>query len=259
MGVQPVMLPTGHRGSARPALSVVIPTYNEAESITSLLAGLAQHLGRAGITYEIIVVDDDSPDGSWRRAAEAAGGDERVRVIRRLGERGLAAAAVRGWQEAGGEILALMDGDLQHPPEVLVDLVRAVEAGASLAVASRYVAGGGVHRPTLARSAVSWLGAHLAACVAPGAARVRDPLSGYFAFRRDVVAGVPLAPRGYKILPEILARGRCGRVQEVPYTLQRRQRGRSKLTLWVYWESLRHLCRLARNSSGGPAGRGATG
>ena len=168
--------PEGRQGAAPPTVSVVIPTYNEAESITPLVAGLAQHLGRAGITYEIIVVDDDSPDGTWRRAMEAAGGDGRVRVIRRLGERGLASAAVRGWQEAGGEILALMDGDLQHPPEVLAELVRAVEAGACVAVASRYVAGGGVYRPTVLRSAVSWLGGRLAAWVAPGAARVRDPL-----------------------------------------------------------------------------------
>ena len=131
------MPPDARQGNAQPVLSVVVPTYNEAEHIAPLLAGLAQHLGRAGITYEIIVVDDKSPNGTWRRALAAAGGDGRVRVIRRLRERGLASAAVRGWQEAGGKILALMDGDQQHPPEVLAGLVRAVEAGACVAVASR--------------------------------------------------------------------------------------------------------------------------
>jgi len=243
VGIIPLAAP---RGSGSPTLSVVVPTYNEAGNIGPLLAAIGEHLGRAGIAYEILVVDDDSPDGTWRRAGEAARGDPRVRVIRRMGERGLASAAVRGWSEAVGQVLALIDADFQHPPEILVDLARAVEAGASLAVASRFVPESAAERRPLLRRATSDLGVRLIAWLLPGAGRVRDPLSGCFAMRRDLVAGVPLAPRGYKILLEILARTGGGQVREVPFTFQHRREGRSKLTGRIYWEALRQLCHLRR-------------
>src|SRR5215510_423802 len=121
-------------------LSLVIPTYNEQENIAALLTRTCKVLEESGFLFEIIIVDDDSPDGTWQVAQTLSSNYPGVRVIRRMAERNLARAVVCGWEEARGEILAVMDGDLQHPPETLVTLLRALD-GADVAVASRHMKG----------------------------------------------------------------------------------------------------------------------
>jgi dolichol-phosphate mannosyltransferase len=198
-----------------------------------------------GLSFEIIVVDDNSPDGTARLAREMSRSLTEVRVIGRTGETGLATAVIRGWQAAKGRILAVMDADLQHPPEVLADLVRAMRAGSSLAMGSRHVEKGGVSDWNLARRFISRGAQFIGLLILPEVVgRVRDPMSGYFMLDRRVIAGKRLNPTGYKILIEILARGEIGRISEIGYLFREREEGRSKASFAVYLQYLQHLLRL---------------
>lgn len=227
-------------------LSLVIPTYNEASNLSALVRLLSDSLDSilpGG--YELIVVDDNSPDRTWELAQALTSNYPQLRVIRRQGSRGLATAVVRGWQAATGEILGVIDGDMQHPPEVLRELLEAIERGADLAVASRNVAGGGVSRWKMTRRIVSRGAQLLGLILLPEVVgRVSDPLSGYFLIRREAIAGKALNPIGYKILIEVLARGNIRKITEVGYVFQERWRGGSKVTWRQYVEFLRHLWRL---------------
>ena len=143
-------------------LSLVIPTYNERENIGSLIQRAHDALAVTARQFEIIVVDDDSPDRTWEVVQTMATDYPNVRLIRRVNERGLAQAVLRGWQEARGKILAVMDGDLQHPPETLPLLINAMETDeVDITVASRHVEGGGVSQWNIFRRGISW-GATLA-------------------------------------------------------------------------------------------------
>jgi dolichol-phosphate mannosyltransferase len=231
----------------RPIISLVIPTYNERENIELAVKRAYGVLQETARLFEIIVVDDDSPDRTWEAAEALCRDYPGLRVIRRVNERGLARAVVRGWQEARGEILAVMDGDLQHPSETLVRLIKAIqEDGVDIAVASRHVTGGGVSRWNIIRRGVSWSATLMATWVLPGTLRtIRDPMSGYFALRRSVIEGCRLEPEGYKILLEVLGRGKYQRVEEIPYTFTERKRGGSKLGPRQYGEFVVHLLRLS--------------
>jgi dolichol-phosphate mannosyltransferase len=230
-----------------PWLSLIIPTYNERDNIAPLLARVYKTLTRIGQRFEIIVVDDDSPDKTWEVVEGLRQNYGSLRLIRRCNERGLARAVVRGWQEASGRILAVIDADLQHPPETLLELIKAISSNeVDIAVASRHTQGGGVSDWNLLRRLVSW-GATLAATwFLPGTlCRVRDPMSGYFAIRRSVIQDSELNPEGYKILLEVLARGHYRTVAEIPYTFIERERGGSKLGAQQCFEFVRHLLRLS--------------
>lgn len=233
-------------------LSLVIPTCNEVESLGNLIVQLDGLLSLAlPRQYEIIVVDDDSQDGTWPLAVKLAQQYPAVKPLHRKTERGLATAVIRGWQQARGEYLAVMDGDLQHPPMVLLGLVEALEQGARLAVASRYGAEGKTSsqwrglRRSLSRSAqlLGWL------MLPKLFTQLSDPLSGCFALRREVIAGRSLHPIGYKILLEVLARSRrdvlsADSLVEVGYRFNPRQSGHSKVTAQHYWQYIAHLLRL---------------
>ncbi|HEY9858882.1 MAG TPA: glycosyltransferase [Candidatus Obscuribacterales bacterium] len=227
-------------------LSLVIPTFNESENIEALIELLSRLLDQVlPGNYELIVVDDDSPDYTWKIAQELVSQYPQVRVMRRQQERGLSTAVIRGWQVARGEVLGVIDGDLQHPPEVLLQLIAETQQGADLATASRHVEGGGVSSWSVVRRFLS-RGAQLVGLVIlPGVVgRVSDPMSGYFLVRRSAIAGKTLSPVGYKILIEVLGRGNIGRVAEVGYVFQERQGGESKVTWKQYVDYLRHLGRL---------------
>lgn len=233
--------PPGHK------LSVIVPTFNEAKNIRELVEELERSLAQAvgAGEYELIVVDDNSPDQTWRTALELAATRPHLKVLRRQNERGLSTAVIRGWQVADGEILAVIDGDLQHPPEVIARLYEKVCEGADLAVGSRNIEGGGVSDWSLLRRMLSRGAQVLGLLVLPGVlGRVSDPMSGCFALRREAIAGVSLNPVGYKILLEVIGRGRIGRVAEVGYVFRERVVGASKVTARVYVDYLAHLLRL---------------
>jgi dolichol-phosphate mannosyltransferase len=226
--------PTGE-ACARPRLSLVICTLNEAQSIGPLLDEAGAAL--AASPYEIIVVDDDSTDGTAERVAERQAADPRIRLVSRRGVRGLASAAVEGWRLAEGELLALMDGDGQHDPALVAQLATALEAeGAELAVASRYLGEGGSglsrRREAISRAATAAAGLVLKAPLS-------DPMSGCFVMRRDwyETARPRLSALGFKILFD-LAASSPGPVKfiERPAALRARTGGVSKLDARVMIE-----------------------
>lgn len=226
-----------------PLLSVVIPTYNEAANIAPLLAALEEAL--AGVDAEFVVVDDNSKDGTAELARRAT---RRARVIVRTTERGLATAVVRGLAEAQGKYVAVMDADFQHPPAtVRAMLDRAVAADLDLAIGSRYAAGGSEGSFGLLRRAISKGARAIAKLALPPIRRHRltDPMSGLFLVRRDRIDPQQLRPTGYKILLEVLGRGRLERVEEVGYTFQDRRGGASKLGSKVILQYLAHVAMLA--------------
>jgi dolichol-phosphate mannosyltransferase len=224
----------------------VIPTYNESKNIAGLISQLTVLLDRRlPGEYELIVVDDNSPDRTWAVAQQAMADYPQLQVMRREGEKGLSTAVIRGWQAAQGEILGVIDGDLQHPPEVLLNLLTAMHQGADLAVASRHVVGGGVSEWSIVRRFLSRGAQVLGLLILPSVVgRVSDPMSGYFLLRRDVIADRRLNPLGYKILLEVLGRGNIGQIAEVGYVFQERQAGESKVSWRQYVDYLLHLGRL---------------
>ncbi len=228
--------------SAMPALSVVVPTFNEAENVEPLVARVTRAL--ADVDFELIIVDD-STDGTDRVLADIARGTPRLRAVHRTDRRGLASAVADGIQRATGDVVVVLDADLQHPPEAVPVLCDALcRTGADLAIASRYVPGGN-DEFTPARRFVSRVATAIARVLLGRARSVADPLSGFFAFRRSVVEGVRLQPVGYKILLEILVRGHVSRIVEVPYRFEIRGKGASKLTLVQHLEFLKHLLMLS--------------
>ncbi|HEY9863846.1 MAG TPA: glycosyltransferase [Candidatus Obscuribacterales bacterium] len=227
-------------------LSLIIPTYKESENVRPIVQQLTQLLdGTIPNEYELIIVDDDSPDLTWKVAAELIPEFPQLRVMRRQEERGLSTAVIRGWQAARGEILGVIDADLQHPPESLLQLLGEIERGADLAVGSRHVEGGGVSDWSVIRRFLSRGAQILGLIILPGViGRVSDPMSGYFMVRREAIAGKTLDPIGYKILIEVLGRGQIRWVGEVGYVFQERLEGESKVTWKQYIEYLQHLVKL---------------
>lgn len=226
--------------------SLVIPTYNESKNVSTIVEKLSQLLdGSIPGNYELILVDDNSPDRTWEVALSITPDYPQLRVMRREQERGLSTAVIRGWQVARGEILGVIDADLQHPPETLLQLLAEIQRGADLAAASRHVAEGGVSDWSVIRRFLSRGAQTLGLIILPGVVgRVSDPMSGYFMVRRSCIAGKTLNPAGYKILIEVLGRGDIRWIGEVGYVFQERQEGESKVTWKQYIDYLRHLLRL---------------
>ncbi len=227
-------------------LSLVLPTYNESGNIEEIVSTLSELLDSViPREYELIIVDDNSPDRTWELAAKLIPHYPHLRVMRRTRERGLSTAVIRGWQVARGEILGVIDADLQHPPEILLEILQAIEQGADLAVASRHVEGGGVSEWSLIRRFLSRGAQMVGLLILPEViGRLSDPMSGYFMVMRQAIADKILSPVGYKILIEVAARGKIRAIAEIGYVFQERQAGESKVTWKQYLEYLQHLVRL---------------
>jgi dolichol-phosphate mannosyltransferase len=239
--------PWDHKTKGYPLrLSLVLPTYNESQNISQIIKDLTLLLDSAfPEDYELIVVDDDSPDYTWKIALEMMSDYPQLRVMRRCDEKGLSTAVIRGWQVAQGEVLGVIDADLQHPPETVLQLLGEIEKGADLAVASRNVEDGGVSDWSITRRILSRGAQLLGLIILPGViGRVSDPMSGFFMVRRECIAQKQLNPKGYKILIEVLGRGNIRWIGEVGYVFQERQEGESKVTWKQYLEYLEHLLRL---------------
>ncbi len=239
-------LSIGQKAEPNVRFSLVIPTYNEARNIADIVFKLTQLLGtEIPGEYELLVIDDDSPDDTWKIAQNLMSEYPQLRVMRRETERGLSTAVIRGWQVAKGDVLGVIDADLQHPPETLLKLWREIQRGADLAVASRHLDNGGVSDWSIIRRLLSRGAQLLGLVLLPEViGRVSDPMSGYFLVRRDAIAGVTMNPLGYKILIEVLGRGNIRWISEVGYVFQERQEGESKVTGKQYIEYIQHLIRL---------------
>jgi dolichol-phosphate mannosyltransferase len=232
-------------------LSIVLPTYNESQNIVKMLDSIAQTLSPdATGNAEIIVVDDNSPDGTAdiasMHAKEICNNKKlHVEIIRRDGKFGLSSAIVAGLQSATGDMLVVMDGDFSHPPQVIPSIIEPLQdSNCDIVVASRYVKGGSVIGWPFKRRLMS-KGATKIAQYGLGI-EVKDPVSGFFAFRRDIIHGIKFDAIGYKMLLEILVKTKGARVKEVPYTFINRRLGTSKLDTCIMFDYIRAVMRLYR-------------
>lgn len=228
-------------------LSLILPTYNEAQNIPELLRRVHDAVSPA----ETIVVDDDSPDGTWRVAEGLEATYPGLRVIRRVGKKGLSSAVVDGCDAATGDVFVVMDSDLQHDPAIVGALAKTIEEGAGVAVASRYREGGSVGEWVRGRRWLSNLGT-LVARKLPNV-ETTDPMSGFFAVRADLyrAARPLLVPEGFKILFELLSALPKGtRIAEVPLVFQPRLHGESKLSFAVQVQFLKQSIRIGLRKIG---------
>jgi len=230
--------------SVQQKLALIIPTLREADNIGGLLSRVRSVLDPLGMAYEIIVVDDDSRDGTEEIVSDINRKDPRVRLLIRKGERGLSGAVLYGWQHTDAEILGVMDADGQHPAELLPALISAINAGNDLAIGSRFTKGGelGAFHPVrrwLSRMAIwaTWP-------IQRKGIRAHDPMTGFFMVRRACVDGIIFQPSGFKLLLEILVRGRIRSIAEVPLAFGSRNRGTSKANFKVGWDYVKLLARL---------------
>ena len=229
------------------ALSVVVPTFKESENIALFLEALCDSLDPVlPGAYEIIVMDDDSPDGTLDAAAAFAASRPQIRLVKRVNKRELATAVIRGWQLARGEVLSTINADFQHPPALIAGLWQLLQTN-DLVVASRYCKGGGVGNWSITRRILSRGATLMGQIILPQVYnRVTDPLSGCYMFRRKTIANVELNPLGYKSLIEIMVRGRVRTITELPYHMRERERGKSKATGARSLDYIKQLIRLRK-------------
>lgn len=226
-----------------PRVSIVIPTLRECENLRMLLPRVAASLTTAGHSFEIVVVDDDSRDGTSELCMECYRRWP-VRFLTRVGQRGLSSAVVHGMDRAQGELVAVMDADLSHPPEKLPELVLPlIEQQAEFVIGSRYVAGANISRDW---NMLRYLQSRAATLLARPLVNVKDPMAGFFALRRDIYLQHRhhIKPLGYKIALEILVKCHCQRVIEIPIRFDDRVQGSSKLGLLQQFAYLCHVARL---------------
>src|SRR3954462_1917284 len=212
-----------------PELSVVVPTFNERDNVTVLYRRLEATL--AGIAWEVVFVDDNSPDGTWEVVRGLARKDSRVRCIRRIGRRGLSGACIEGILASSGPYAAVIDADLQHDETQLPKMVALLRSGeAELVVGSRYIEGGSADSFNKQRAGASQLATEVARRALK--VEVAEPLSGFFMIRRDRFEQLApeLSTQGFKILLDVVATARGSlRIREIPYTFGSRLHGESKL------------------------------
>src|SRR3569833_512978 len=207
--------------------ALIIPTLREAANIPVLLQRVRAVLDPAGIDYEILIVDDDSRDGIEEAVAEISKKDSRVQLLVRKGKRGLSGAVLHGWLHTNAAIVGVMDADLQHPPELLPDLLSTMLAGCDLVIGSRYTEGGGLGEWNPIRKLISAAAVWVTWPIQRSGLRAKDPMSGFIFVRRDCLNGVDFQEEGFKLLLEILVRARLASVREVPFACGQRFRGAS--------------------------------
>ncbi len=236
--------------SPKTTVSIIVTTYNERGNIEVLVPQIFQSCKGLNANVEVVIVDDNSPDGTGK-LAERLGKKYNVKTIHRTGKQGLASAAILGFSHAKGSIIGVMDADLSHPPHILPKLIRPLtENKADIAVGSRYIKGGGVEVWPLHRRLMSRIATAMARPLTP----VKDPLSGLFLMRRSCIEGLSLSSQGYKIGLEILVKGRYSGICEVPYLFRNRFVGKSKISASEYYYYIKNLAclywhRLTHSSS----------
>src|ERR1039457_1030216 len=224
----------GIKSAPRPAarvaakLALVVPTLHEVANIETILSRARTTLDPLGIPYELIVVDDDSQDGTAEVVQKISESDPRVRLLVRKNSRGLGGAVRYGWDGSDAKVVGVMDADLQHPPEILPQLWKAMESGADVALASRYAEQGSPRNWHPVRYGLSRLAIWLTLPLQKPAIRVQDPMAGFFLVRRACLRDVHIETQGFKILLEILVKGNIQSVTEVPFCFGLREAGSSK-------------------------------
>ncbi|KAF5076712.1 Undecaprenyl-phosphate 4-deoxy-4-formamido-L-arabinose transferase [anaerobic digester metagenome] len=225
--------------NANITLSIIVPVYNEAGNINPLLEEIQKTL--MGIAYEVIFVDDsiDETPMVIRKAAEKY--PVKIQLEHRENKKGLATAVVRGFELASGDIFAVMDADMQHPPEILLPMYCAMMNNADICIPSRFIPGGGDGGLNLWRKFISFVARQLGKIAIYNLRQVSDVTSGIFMIKRSVINKNALHPIGWKICVEIMAVSVYSRIIQIPYVFDQRNDGKSKLSHVVTLQYLRQL------------------
>jgi dolichol-phosphate mannosyltransferase len=228
------------RPALRPHVSVIVPTYREVENLPHLIDRIAKVGREYALDLELLIVDDDSRDGTVELVAFRP--EKWLRLLVRTADRGLSLAVLEGLRQARGDVLICMDADLSHPPEALPAMLQQLRDGADFVVGSRYVQGGSTAHDW---GVLRWINSGVATLLARPFTNIRDPLAGFFALPRATYeSGSDFNPVGYKIGLELIVKCRCERVVEVPIHFENRKFGKSKLNLKQQLLYLQHLRRL---------------
>jgi dolichol-phosphate mannosyltransferase len=227
--------------------ALAVPTLNEAGNIERLLREVQSVLDPLERPYEIVIVDDGSDDGTPEIVQQYSEIDPRIRLLTRQHVRGLAGAVLHAWNHCDGDLLGVIDADLQHPPGVLPFLLEAMDEGNDIAIASRYVAKDGVTEWNPLRVAISRASTWATVPLQRRGVRVKDPMSGFFVVRREAVDGIEFETKGFKLLLEILVRARIRSVREIPFHFGVRHAGKSKAGASVAFHYLQLLGKLSRD------------
>lgn len=220
------------------ALAIIVPTYNERDRLSDLIEKILASYDAHAIDGEIVIVDDNSPDGTGALADELAS-RYRITVLHRAGKMGLGTAVIEGFAAASAPVVGVMDADLSHPPDLLPGMLAVMQStSADVVIGSRYIPGGGTRGWGVGRLLMSRFACLLARVVTP----IRDATSGFFLMRRALTRDVRISAGGFKICLELVVRGRPSSVVEVPYVFVGRTAGESKMNLK---EALGYLKQLA--------------
>ncbi|MFC1665911.1 polyprenol monophosphomannose synthase [Pseudomonadota bacterium] len=225
-------------------LAIIIPTLNERENIGEIIERISATLESA--SFEIVVVDDNSSDGTADIAERYAETHGNIKVLRRKGKLGLASAVLDGINISDASTIGVIDADLQEPPETLPRLMAKIEDGYDIVIGSRYVKGSSIEGWGLIRKFISKVAIWMAWLLLPSTRGIHDPSNGYFLVRRQVLNS-DLDPKGFKILMEILVKCRYQKVVEVPIDYVGRVRGESKLTSHQVVTHLKYLNKLRKD------------
>ena len=234
-------------------ISIIIPTYNESQNIVKILKSIKENLP-TNIISQTIVVDDNSPDGTGKIVEEYLKdfkkiADHTIEIIHRKAKDGLGSAILKGIQQASGDTIVVMDCDFSHPPQIIPKLIESIKKYQyDIAVASRYIKGGKINGWSIKRKIMS----KFATLIAKKGLGIdaKDPMSGFFAFKKNILNGLNIDAIGYKILLEILVKTKNVTIKEIPYTFQDREFGSSKLsikTILDYFKSVLKLYRYGKS------------
>ena len=227
-----------------PQLSIIVPTFQEVSNLPLLVAEITSAVAPMLPDWEVIIVDDNSQDGSVEVCERLRDEGAPIRIVVRTNARGLSSAVVEGFTHARAPVLLVMDADLSHPADAIPRLYAAIIEGADFAIGSRYIPGGSTDDRW---SAYRWLNSKVASVLAKPLASLSDPTAGFFALPRALLGQcAPLNPVGYKIALEILIKSRACRIQEIPIHFRTRRFGKSKLKLKQQMLYLSHLYSLYR-------------
>ncbi len=227
-------------------LTVLIPTYNERENITLLIDDIKSSLN--SINFEVIVIDDNSPDGTALAVKKLNEKYGNIKIIERPAKLGLSSALITGLEEVEAQIIAIMDADLQHSPELLPEMYGIIKDGKDIVIASRYEKGAKIEEWSFWRKMISLSGIRLAHLLLPQTSNVKDVLSGYFMLKKRIIDSTELNTTGFKLLLEILAKEKYDSIVEIPYTFRIRKKGKSKLNFREIINYITLVYKLSKNT-----------
>lgn len=202
-------------------ISIMLPTYNERENLPILIEKIIS----LKLNVKLIIIDDNSPDGTGKLADKLAEKYKNIRVYHRYHEKGLGSAIKFGFEKTRSDFVGVMDTDLSHNPKTIVEIFKKIKEGADFIIGSRYVDGGGIREWPFLRRFIS----KIATWMVKPLTHVKDPMSGFFFIKKDVIRNMEINPESCKICLDIIVRGRYKKIVEVPYIFTNRKKGKTKI------------------------------